>query len=228
MITETKRTVSLVVNPTDEVKVVGFKNDVQKIQAYITSMVVDSPDKVKTITNDLASVMTLKNAIDEERKKYTQPLNTHKNFINSFFHTLTDPLDDITKSGKQKIKDYTMEQTRAREYEEVKARAAALAMAAAATPIEQIDSATGEITTAPAPLPIVNAPEDVQTKFRAELATSSQKMVAKCKVIDFNLLPDRFKMTNEKKLNNAVKDGERAISGVEIWEEPEISIRRRV
>jgi len=226
MTTETKRTATLVVNPSNEVKILSFKAEVDKIQEYIVSMEVESPAQVKTMTDDLASVMTLKSAIEEERKRYTGPINVHLNSINSLFHTLTDPLERITKLGKQKIKDYTMEQERIRQLEELTARSAAMAAVALATPVDQVDSSTGEITTVPV-LPIVNAPAETQTKFRADLATASQKMVAKYRVINFKVLSDDYKMADDAFIKDVLKKGKRDIEGLEIWEEPEISIRRR-
>ena len=224
---EPKRTTTLVVNPKYEPKVLALKEEVEKLKAYIEGQELVSPEGVKAITNDLACVMTLNKTIDDERQKYTKPINTHLNFINAFFHTLTDPLDEALRHGKDKINNYSRDQERIRQEEELKARSAALAAAALATPVDQVDSSTGEVTTAAPLLPIVRAPEATPIKYQAALATSSQKMIAKCRVINFAALPDEYKMVNERVLNDVVKAGARAIPGVEIWLEPDIQIRRK-
>ncbi len=224
---EPKRTTTLVVNPRNEPKFLALKEEVGKLREYIEGQELVNPEGVKAMTNDLACVMTLTKTIDNERQKYVRPINGHLNFINALFHTLTDPLDDAYRHGKDKIKNYNAEQERIRQLEELKARSAAAAAAALSTLPDQVDSATGEIITEAPPLPIVNAPAATPTKYQADFATSSQRMVARCKVINFTDLPEEYKMVNQPLLDKVVKAGARAIPGVEIWLEPDIQIRRK-
>ena len=221
-----KRTATLVVNPSGDAKFKALKEEVAKIGFYIAKATVDSQDAVKRVTEDLALISTLLNTINAERRKHTDPLNDHVHSINDLFRTLSEPLDSAFRTGKAKILAYNKEQERIHLEAELKARAAASAQAALDT-VRQVDSASGEITYAPASLPAPVIPEAPPTTVRTGVGTASQRMIPKCKVIDFKQLPDEYKMTNTTLLNRVVADGVRAIPGVEIWLEPSLQIRHR-
>jgi hypothetical protein len=178
------------------------------------------------VTEDLALISTLSKSIDAERRSYTDPLNNTLHSINDLFKTLSEPLDSAYSAGKSKILAYNKERERLHLLAELKARSAAAAQAALDT-VRQVDSASGEITFAPVSLPAPLMPEAPQTRVRTEVGTASQRMLPKCKVIDFAKLPDEYKMPNIPLLNRIVASGIRSIPGVEIWLEPSLQIRHR-
>ena len=230
MLQETKpgqRTVTLQINPTLDPKVTAFQQEVKSICAFMEKAVVSSKEDVARITNDLAVISTLTKTLDAKRREFADPLRKHLSSINDFFGTLTDPLDTAYKAGKGKLIGYNQEQERIRLQAELTARAAAAATAALAPAVRQVDSATGEVTTAPPPMPAPFLPDEPQRTFRSEAGTASQRMVGRYRVINFAELPDEYKAVNTVLLNSAVRGGIRAIRGVEIWEEPDIRITRR-
>ena len=221
------RTATLAINPTLDPKVVAFQEEVTSISAFMEQATVTTKEDVARITQDLAVISTLTKTIDAKRRQFTDPLRKHERSINDLFATLTSPLAEAYKAGKRKILEYNQDQERIRQEAELKARAAAAASAALAPAVRQVDSATGEITNAPPPLPAPVLPDQPQRTVRTELGTASQRMVPKYRVINFADLPDEYKVENRALLNSAVVAGIRAIRGVEIWLEPDIRIIRR-
>ena len=222
-----RRTATLQINPTLDPKVIAFQEEVRSICAFMEKAVVSSREDAARITEDLAIVSTLTKTIDAKRREFTDPLRRHERAINDLFATLTGPLAEAYKAGKRKIIEYNQDQERIRQEAELKARAAAAASAALTPAVPQLDSATGEITNAPSPLPAPVLPDEPQRTVRTELGTASQRMIPKYRVINFADLPDEYKVENTALLNSAVKAGIRAIRGVEIWLEPDIRITRR-
>ena len=222
-----QRTVTLQINPMLDPKIMPYQEAVNSISAFMEEAVVSSKEDAARITEDLAIISTLTKTIDAKRREFTNPLRRHERSINDFFATLTGPLDTAYKAGKSKIIEWTQEQERIRLQAELTARAAAAATAALAPAVRQVDSATGEVTTAPPPMPAPFLPDEPQRTFRSEAGTASQRMVGRYRVINFAELPDDYKSVNTVLLNSAVRGGIRAIRGVEIWEEPDIRITRR-
>ncbi|MBL7208776.1 MAG: hypothetical protein ISS52_01635 [Dehalococcoidia bacterium] len=222
-----RRTATLQINPTLDPKVIAFQEEVRSICAFMEQATVSTKDDVSRITQDLALISTLTKTIDAKRREFTDPLRNHERSINDLFATLTGPLANAYKAGKRKIIDYNQHQERIRQQAELTARAAAAASAALVPAVPQVDSATGEISNAPPPLPAPVLPDQPQITVRTELGTASQRMIPKYRVISFKDLPDEYKVENTGLLNSAVKGGIRAIRGVEIWLEPDIRITRR-
>ena len=222
-----KRTATLQINPTLDPKVIAFQEEVRSICAFMEKAVVSSKEDATRITEDLAIVSTLTKTIDAKRREYTDPLRRHEHAINDLFATLTGPLATAYKAGKGKIIEYNQDQDRIRQQAELTARAAAAASAALAPAVRQVDSATGEITNAPPPLPAPVLPDEPQRTVRTEMGTASQRMIPRVKVIDFAALPDEYKIANQPLLNSMVQKGIRAIRGCEIWLERDIRITRR-
>ena len=222
-----RRTATLQINPGQDPKVIAFQEEVRSICAFMEKAVVSSREDVTLITNDLAVVSALTKTIDARRREFTDPLRAHERSINDLFATITGPLNEAYKAGKRKIIEFNQEQERIRQEAELTARAAAAAAAALTPAVRQVDSATGEVTTAPPPLPAPVLPDEPQRIVRTELGASSQRMIPKVKVIDFAALSDEYKLANQPLLNSMVQKGIRAIIGCEIWLEADIRITRR-
>ena len=221
-----RRTATLVVNPSGDAKFIAFQEEVRSIAAFMDQAVLDSSEDVKRIIADLAIISTLKETIDAKRREFTDPLRAYQRSLNNLFSTLTDPLDQAYKAGKRKILDYDQDQERIRQEAELKARHAAAARAALTPAVRQVDSATGEITNAPPPLPAPVLPDAPPRVVRTVMGSSSKRLIPKVKVIDFAALPDEYKIANQPLLNSMVEKGMRAIQGCEIWLEPAINIIR--
>jgi len=67
----------------------------------------------------------------------------------------------------------------------------------------------------------------VVVKAFTDFGTSSEKMVAKWELVNFTELSDDWKLLNEKGISAAVKSGVKAIKGLRIWEEQEVSFRSK-
>jgi hypothetical protein len=179
---------------------------------YAEGRLILADEDLRGATNDLSIIALAKKAIDEKRQEYVRPLNEYVKTINSAFKGLSDPVDQADRLTREKILKYRADQERKRlmaeainrQKEELARKEAEL-------------SGTGEIFSDTTPI-IVPAAQPKQ--IRADVGTAGVSNKRKARVIDFTLLPDGYKLANEKLLATAASSGVAAIAGVEFyWEE---------
>ena len=83
---------------------------------------------------------------------------------------------------------------------------------------------TGDPLILPGP---IEAPPVAPDLYRTEMGTLGKAAIWKFEVIDFSLLPDRFKMENATLIGKVVRAGEREIPGVKIWSEDTLRVTAR-
>lgn len=216
--TETNINTALVkVKPEADEAVIALHEQSLKLEQYATALVITNDGDIKNATNDLSIISGLKKAIEEKRKEYTQPINDHLKAVNEAFKALVEPLTQADKITRTKILDYRAEQERqhqeaediARTEREIAERKAAL---------------TGEPVVVPEVVEVAPAAPD---RYRTEMGTLGKAVIWKFEVIDFSLLPDRFKMENATLIGKVVRAGEREIPGVKIWSEDSLRVTAR-
>lgn len=216
--TETNLNTALVkVRPEADEGVIALHEQSLKLEQYATALVITNDGDIKNATNDLSIISGLKKAIEEKRKEYTQPINDHLKAVNEAFKALVEPLTQADKITRTKILNYRAEQERQRQEAEdidrLKREAAEREAALKGTLVEKI-----EIVPAPAPSP---------DRYRTDMGTLGKAVIWKFEVIDFSLLPDRFKMENATLIGKVVRAGEREIPGVKIWPEETLKVTTR-
>ena len=211
---QSQSTAIININPDADERIISLYQEAQSLQRYAEVRVISSIDDIKSATNDLSIMSGLKKTIEDKRKEYVGPINDHLKAVNEAFKTFTDPLNNADSITRQKILDYRAEQERQRqEIEEI----AKLEREAA----ERKAALTGEPVVIPE---VVEAPAVAPKHYRTDMGTLGTAKIWKFEVVDFSLLPDRFKMENAALIGKVVRAGEREIPGVRIWEERTLRI----
>ena len=234
-------TAVITVNPVPDPMYQSLLREVKGLAASITGAVVDSPEAVVRITADANLASKVASGIEALRKKYKDPIIQHGREIDTAFKVLSDPLDKAKGDAATKIRSYNDEQRRKQAIIDAdNARKAREAIELQHMIDEEneklraqqtVDQDTGEVSgpdlIAPEPPPVFTPPAPVIQKAATVTGSATEKMVARWKIIDFKLLPDEYKLPNEKALNAVTKAGVSKIPGVEIWMEPEVSFRAK-
>lgn len=205
------------VRPQADEVVIALHEQSLKLEQYAVVLVITSDGDVKNATNDLSIILGLKKAIEEKRKEYTQPINDHLKAVNEAFKTLTEPLVNADNITRKKVLDYRAEQERQRQEAEDIAKVER-------ETADRKAALTGEPVVVPEVVEAAPAPLD---HYRAEMGTLGKATIWKWEVVDFSLLPDRFKMENATLIGKVVRAGEREIPGVKIWGEETLRVSAR-
>jgi hypothetical protein len=173
--------------------------------------------------------------IDSKRKDATAPYRNSTKVIDAEFKELASPLEGVEERLKREIgrfegerrrqeeeaqrqheKEVRDAQERARKQREDEERAAAEAASA------------GEPAPAPEPPPTPPAPPPPpREKVTRHTGAGSvgTRTVWKHEVVDFEQLPDDYKVANDAALTKAVREGERSIPGVRIYPDEVVAVR---
>lgn len=156
--------------------------------------------------------------IESERKRITQPLNESLKATNKLFANLSSPLEAALAVTKGKILKYKLEEDR-RAREELE-RKKAEALAAEAEAIRNNEPVPLEVVAnldAMAPVPT--------TAARGGFGSVSTQKRWTFRVTDKLAVPPVYLLVDEKRVNQAIRDGMREIPGLEIYQE-EIAVVR--
>jgi len=74
---------------------------------------------------------------------------------------------------------------------------------------------------------LVEVTPEAPRRVHTEMGTVGQRMIRNDRTVDFALLPDQYKIENSALLNKVVKAGIPEIPGVEIYEEPTLTVNTR-
>jgi hypothetical protein len=193
-----------------------YRARVASLVTYAQSRVVESREQSESAAADLNLIRQLRKAIDEQRTGQVKPLNDQVKQINDLFKTLTVPLDEADAITSSKIKQYRQAETAK--------LAEALAIEAQKMELARREAALngGAITVDLTPLV---KPDEQPKHIVTGAGTVGVRMIPKFKVVNIALLPAEFLLANEVLLGKQIRAGRRNITGVEIWEEEELSTR---
>jgi hypothetical protein len=165
----------------------------------------------------IANVKATRKSWDELRHFFTDPLEAHKKSIIARFKPDDQGLEQAEKIAGRKHINYTTAKEEAARKEQERLRKLAEAKQA-----RQAAKAAEKGLEAPPvviPMPTVEAPAKTVHTAAGKVTMRS---VWKAEVIDFNLLPDEYKVADEVKIGKVVRAGVRQIPGVRIYEEKSI------
>jgi len=209
------------VHPELDDAVLKLYGEGKSLESYAISTTITNLDDIKRGTEDLSMIANLKKALEERRKEYTAPLNSHLREINDTFKNMVQPIDSANDILRTKILAFNKEQQRLKD-EAVKAEE----LIRQATEIQaKLTQQTGEIFP---DIPTVSVPEVVVSKkVYTSVGDMSTRKNMKWEVVDIALVPDYLKIVDAVKVGKMVRAGIGAIAGIRIWEEDSLVIKAR-
>jgi len=212
-----KETALIQIEPGMNPDVVNLLEQVMSIKEYADKREIAKPEDVEDATNDLSEIQKLKRAIEEKRKEYTDPLNTHLKDVNNAFKLLSEPLEQANQVTRQKVLAYNAEIERKRqEAEAIEREKLELA--------RRENELSGEHTVDLSP---VDKPEDTPDRVRTGVGMTSKMTIRKWEVLDITQVPPEYLMVDAAKVTKQVKAGIGAIAGIRIYEEPTLRVSAR-
>lgn len=185
-----------------------IKQDVEEVLYNFQEIKVETNDEYTQAGDFLKQIQTKIKKIEAKRVEYTKPLDESKKRIMADFKALTEPLEVLVGEIKSKMTHfYKQEQIRLAD-EQAKREAEALAKAK--------EEGVSEVT-----VEVVEQPKSQV----GEVATTTVKKVWKWEFEDASKVPHEYFTIDEKKINQAVRDGVREIAGIRIYQEDQLSVR---
>ena len=158
-------------------------------------MIVQDKDSLTAAVDFLGNIALAKKEMDSRRRFFTDPLNQQVKSINDLFRDYSEPLVEADKTVRSTVLAYQAEE----------AKKAA----------EEQQRAYEEARTTESFVPIMG--EEPEKTVRASAGSASTRQVWTFKIVDPSLVPDEYKLIDEKKIAAVVKAGIRQIPGVEIY-----------
>ena len=161
-------------------------------------------DEQYTQAGDVVKEVAMKvKKLDAKRMEYTKPLDETKKLIMADFKSVTDPLEEFCTLVKKKMLDYYKETQQRKNEEQARIDAEALEKARQGN-VSEVQ------------VPIVN--EEVKTQ-RGDVSTITIRKVWTFKITDETKIPRDYLVVDERKIREAIRNGERRIDGVDIFQE---------
>lgn len=215
---QTAITAEIKISPDKDDSIKALSAQVTMLLRYAEGRVIVGDEEVKRATEDLSFIARLRQALEDKRKEYVNPINLFLKGINDTFKALVEPLDAADKLTRAKILAYRQEQERkAREIKEINR----LRLEAAQREAKLNE---GEITES---IAIVDAPSAPPTTVRTEVGTLGTMKVTKWEVEDFSKVPDDYKMIDAAKVGRVVRAGIPSIPGIRIWKDDTLKVSTR-
>lgn len=194
-----------------------FERQIDQVKSAIDGFDIKTDDDAASFTETVGAVKRLAKAMKSKQDSIIKEADSWVKQVKAFVKKYISQLDALEKTGKGKIGQYNYKKEIERREREKKMQEEAARRQA------EIDAAAKKAGVDSIVLPPIVTPEKV-TPIRTESAVGSTRYKKYPKVIDFSILPDDYKMVNEKKLQDAIDAGLRP-PGVEIEERPIVSIR---
>lgn len=186
------------------------------IMATAKGIVVTDDPQMAAASNVLKTISDAKKQIEGKRKFFVEPLNEQVKKINALFKSIVAPLDVADEMIRGKILDYRKKQAAELAKEQERLNKEAIKEQ------KKVDAKAermGVESTTVVPKTVAPAASMV--------GAATVKKVWKFKVTDPAIVPRDYLMVDETKIRNAVREGVRAIQGVEIYQDDQLSIGGR-
>lgn len=214
----------------------------QHIEPCLKLMVQDNSTKDDALMAG-KNIKAYEKRIEETRKALVGPLNAQVKEINDYAKKIMAPLAEAETHLKKQLGGYEaiLEKQRREEFEKAeKARKEAEAKAAEEARIKReeaemaamlLDDSEAQEVTAVAEVEIERQAAEVQMLHRTNVKEIEAKKVSGAskpwtfEVVDYDQVPREYLMVDEKAIRQAIRDGNREIAGVRIFQETRISFR---
>lgn len=225
--------------PDTELKV--FDPVLHEIAEFVSSGALIKVDSIETCGKAMISakqVKLLEKAVEDRRKEIVGPLNERVKAVNAYAKSLLDPLHKAESklktemiSWEKKLEFERVAEARKIDDERKKKEAELIAKQAEEMRKASLSEAFGTPAVVPSEASFARESFEVQKSFAvAERANEANKVSGTqkawvFKIINEDIVPKEFKVINAPMIRMAIKNGERSIPGVEIYEEVRMSIR---
>jgi len=191
-----------------------YRQKIAVMKAQAEALTVDSDESEQAAVESAAQAKRLLKALDDERKRVIADPDAFVRSVNAFVRVFRKPLDSLVGTFRQKIGDFQYQKELERrklqkrmEEESVRLKAK---MAAEAK----------ESGVEPSPIMPVPAPKPDSTTRTESGATASIRTKWTNEVLDASVVPREYCSPDQKKINQAIALGVRAIAGIKIYEQP--------
>jgi len=167
----------------------------QLIVGQAKEMIIRDKDGLTTAVDFLGKIAIAKKEVDSRRRFFTDPLNQQIKTINDLFRSYGEPLAEADRIVRNKVLTYQAEEAK---------RA-----------MEEQQKVSEEAGTTKEFVPILV--EEPGKTVKANAGTATTRQVWTFRIVDPSLIPDEYKVIDEKKIAAVVKAGVRHIPGVEIY-----------
>jgi hypothetical protein len=225
---------------------IALKNEITDICQRIDSFIVDSDNGVTGITELVTLGRQLINRLNDDHDIVKAPVLKRGRTIDKAYSDLSATLKKRVESRvgdaakkintylvakaeeKRKIDEANARISKEASEKDAEIRAANEKLTEAQTFDEEGTMISGPDLLEPEPAPKLHESFEIATKATTHFGSSAQKLVPEWKVVNFAILPDRFKMEATKILKAAIEDAnERDIPGVEIKMVPVVDFKAK-
>ncbi len=182
----------------------GLLTEAETLVVRAEAIEISDDEDMEIAVNLLGGIATAKKRVEKQRKFFVEPLNWQVKKINELFHNFTDPLLKAERIIKQKVAAYHVEK-------EKKAQ-------------EEMAKALAEAQKGDEIMPVI-IPDQPEKTVRAPTGSATIKKVWTFQVENPALVPEQYKVVDERKIRAAVAFGIREIPGVRIYLEPQVAVR---
>jgi hypothetical protein len=203
-----KKAITKKVKSSVDVAIVVQK-EVDPVVEKVMNLAIQDQQGLRLGVEYLSQLNQYADRIKKEKERITKPLNEALKAEHSRWKPLEDKVDSLIQNLRVRIGTYKTESdARAKEAAEE------LSKKVLAGKVD-LSSAVGA----------VSALDTVEERVTADSGSVSFMEVLKFEVVDFLMLPSKFKVANEVEIRKALKAGEK-VDGVKSWKE-QVPVNRR-
>lgn len=195
--------------------------EIQEVAAQTSTALASAQTLTIAGDGDVASASTVlkqiadtKKSIEERRQFFVKPLNDQVKKINDLFKSLAAPLLEADSAIRSKVSAYRNAQAELARKEQDRLNKLAAQQQARLDKKAEQQGVEAPVIAAP----IVAAPPKTVGNVTA-------RKVWKWKVVNAAQVPEQYKVVDSVAVNTAVRSGERAIPGLDIYEEEQLAVR---
>ena len=209
---------AVALRPGEDLETHGYFEESMKLLEYAEKRVIATIEDSKAATDDLSIISKLKKLMDAKRKALLEPLEAQKVTIRDTYTYLMTPILEADKITRAKMIAFDAEQRRIRQEQEEINRL----REEAAQKQKELTGETTEVET-------VEVSPEAPKRVSTELGSAGMTDHWKWEVIDFNLVPDEYKMIDGPQLTAISKShhDKKLVAGVRFYNEPIIAVRAR-
>ena len=186
------------------------EKQIQKAESKVLSLVekansfvVESADDVFAASEFLKSIKDTENRVESKRLEFTAGLNQSLKSINGSFKKLREPLEQARKSLSNKILSWRKEEEEKIRKKEEKIRKIQEAHKEAGYEVKEVVELE---------------------RPKVTIGNTQTRKLWTFEIVDFSKVPDKYKAINQTEVNQAIRDGERKIDGLKIYQKEILSI----
>jgi len=195
--------------------------ELAKVQDRLQVLEVTDWPSMEIAAETVSIAQKIAKVLEERRVELTKPLLEEKQGIDRRIKELVDKLNAVKAGAIAKIDAYKA-QERARVEAETKRQAEEAEQRRIAALLEAQDATEdlgleipAEMLAAPAPPP----PAPIQARVQTSTGGVTERRTWRWRCIDRKAVPEELKVLNEVEINKLVREGSRAIPGLEIYQE---------